>query len=153
MAKALLINQLIEHLGLTVHGFEQAIGVSHGRIRKAIERNSDITPGMIDTIVSTFPNISKTWLLTGEGAMLANPSEYKARHGTALVKEPAGMPKHPYKKVKDFPGTARQEQQPGSFDNISDKVRNTPINDLIEELYAEIARLSAEVEQLKKRET
>lgn len=38
----------------------------------------NLTPRFIDKIVDAFPEISKDWLLTGEGTMLAGESEVKA---------------------------------------------------------------------------
>lgn len=58
-----------DNQGVKVSKLEIEFGLSNGRISKAIDRDSEIKPEIIDKIVSKFPHLSKMWLETGEGDM------------------------------------------------------------------------------------
>ncbi|NCX93137.1 MAG: hypothetical protein EBX40_00460 [Gammaproteobacteria bacterium] len=70
MAKALILKQLLDLKRYSVNSFEQAIGVGTGTVRKAIERNAEISIALSEKIRNKFPDVRKEWLLTGEGEML-----------------------------------------------------------------------------------
>lgn len=63
------IRQFIGHLGLTVSEFEGKVGLSNGSVSKMGDGTRRKT---IDKISNSFPELSKVWLLTGEGEMLAS---------------------------------------------------------------------------------
>lgn len=63
------IRQFIRHLGLTVSEFEGKVGLSNGSVSKMGDGTRRKT---IDKISNSFPELSKVWLLTGEGEMLAS---------------------------------------------------------------------------------
>ena len=63
------VRQFIRHLGLTVSEFEGKVGLSNGSVSKMGDGTRRKT---IDKISNSFPELSKVWLLTGEGEMLAS---------------------------------------------------------------------------------
>lgn len=76
MAKAAILKDLIEDLGMSVYQFEKIIGASPSSISKAISRNSRITMDTIEKITGSIPNVSRNWLLTGMGEpLLHTPQE------------------------------------------------------------------------------
>ena len=61
------IRQFISCIGLTVSEFEGKAGLSNGSVSKMGDGTRRTT---IDKISNSFPELSKVWLLTGEGEML-----------------------------------------------------------------------------------
>ena len=61
------IRQFISYVGLTVSEFEGKAGLSNGSVSKMGDGTRRAT---IDKISNSFPELSKVWLLTGEGEML-----------------------------------------------------------------------------------
>ncbi len=61
---------LLNHIGLSVSAFEQAIGASNGSIRKAIEEGRGLNSTTIEKIVSKYPQYNYDWLIVGRGNML-----------------------------------------------------------------------------------
>ena len=61
------IMEYIKHSGISVHKFENASGLSVGYLRQLRKEPSR---EKIKSIISAFPDINETWLLTGEGEML-----------------------------------------------------------------------------------
>lgn len=64
------ISQLIKAKGITPHKFEVSIGASNSMVSRAIRNNTDITSEWLVKIISTYPEVSEKWLLTGEGEMM-----------------------------------------------------------------------------------
>jgi hypothetical protein len=69
MAKALILRQLIDKLGLQMATFERSIGVSNATIKSAIERDSEISINVVGKIVTAYPQVNIDWLTTGKGNM------------------------------------------------------------------------------------
>lgn len=67
MAKALIINRLLEELGIKISVLERELGLSNGTLQKAIDRQSDISTRVFEKIVEKYPDVNKDWLLTGNG--------------------------------------------------------------------------------------
>lgn len=65
----------IEHTGLATSRFESLCGLSNGYVRNL---KSQIGEDKLSTILNAFPELSKIWLLTGEGSMLVNASNTAA---------------------------------------------------------------------------
>lgn len=57
----------IEHTGLATSRFENLCGLSNGYVRNL---KSQIGEDKLSNILNVFPELSKIWLLTGEGEML-----------------------------------------------------------------------------------
>ena len=61
----------IEHTGLATSRFENLCGLSNGYVRNL---KSQIGEDKLSNILNVFPELSKIWLLTGEGSMLVDNS-------------------------------------------------------------------------------
>ena len=67
-----IINNILEYSGLNPKSFSEKIGLDRPQAIYDIQKGKtkNISPNMADKIVSAFPEINRTWLLTGEGEML-----------------------------------------------------------------------------------
>ena len=78
----------IEHTGLATSRFESLCGLSNGYVRNL---KSQIGEDKLSNILNVFPELSKIWLLTGEGSMLvnnsANPSNTSAPAAPSSIQE------------------------------------------------------------------
>ena len=76
------LKAFLELEGLSVRQFENIIGSSDGKIAKFIQTNSSLKSDTLCKIMEFFPQLSITWLLTGNGSMLiseeatSNDDEY-----------------------------------------------------------------------------
>lgn len=61
------LSAFIEYKGLTNAGFEKKCGLSNGYIRNF---KGNLGVKKLDDILTTFPELSKDWLLFGKGSML-----------------------------------------------------------------------------------
>lgn len=65
------ILQFIEYKGLTVQQFEKNVGLSNAAVSKMGDNTRSTT---LDKISNMYPDLSRTWLLTGVGEMLKSAS-------------------------------------------------------------------------------
>jgi len=63
------IKQIIEKEGLQASSFADKIQVSPGAISHILNGRNDPSRNTIDKILNTFPHISSTWFIRGEGPM------------------------------------------------------------------------------------
>lgn len=66
------IQEFISYLGISVRAFERSIGVSSSTIRLA---KDNLSANLIDKTCSTYPVLSRIWLLTGDGEMILRPEQ------------------------------------------------------------------------------
>jgi len=66
------IRELVNSLGLRPHEFARSIGITNQCLNGWMSR--PITKGKAFAINRYYPNVSVSWLLTGEGKMLNSPS-------------------------------------------------------------------------------
>lgn len=69
--KALRIKQLIAYIGISNGKFADAIGVYRSDFSSCLSGRRTISEKLIDKIVSTYPMVRKSWLMVGDGEMLA----------------------------------------------------------------------------------
>lgn len=55
---------------MSIRSLEQSIGASNGLLSKAISKSTDISSQWVTKILEAYPDLSASWLLTGEGNML-----------------------------------------------------------------------------------
>ena len=67
-----IIDNLLLYSGLNPKSLSEKIGLERPQAIYDIQKGKtkNISPNMSDKIISAFPEISRTWLLTGEGEML-----------------------------------------------------------------------------------
>jgi len=115
------IEAVINWSGLSENAFAKKIGYSSGgSIYNKINGNRDINIKFITKIANTFPEINKTWILTGIGNMLTNSNTVIQRD-----KQPQNQPNN---NSKD------ELMTPERFDRLLDLMEDQQkaINSLIE---------------------
>lgn len=65
------IGEYIEAKGISYYAFENSLGASRGSISKAVKDGKSIGSQMLEKILSVYTDLNPTWLLTGQGEMLA----------------------------------------------------------------------------------
>jgi putative phage repressor len=83
----------IEYTGLATSRFESLCGLSNGYVRNL---KSQIGEDKLSTILNAFPELSKIWLLTGEGSMLVNTSNTSAPSPSSTEEKTARVPLIPF---------------------------------------------------------
>ncbi|PRD56984.1 S24 family peptidase [Sphingobacterium gobiense] len=75
------LDRVVQYFGLNVNSFAREIGLNRAeRLYQIKKGNYSISKNLASIIVDRFPEITETWLLTGEGQMLAS--------GASLAKIP-----------------------------------------------------------------
>lgn len=64
------IKDFIDFKGIAVSAFEKSIGMSNASFGKSLRNGGAIGSDKLENILSVYPELSVTWLLTGEGEML-----------------------------------------------------------------------------------
>ena len=89
MAELQRIESVIEWSGLSANAFAKRIGYkSGGSIYNKKDGSRSINLKLITKIANEFPQISKDWLLTGNGSMLL---EYKTDRPDQIIEEPSNL--------------------------------------------------------------
>ncbi len=60
----------IDSKELTISAFENSVGFSNSSFRKQLSKGGSIGSDKLEKILTTYPDLSPAWLLTGEGSML-----------------------------------------------------------------------------------
>lgn len=74
----------IKYKNLSQAKFERAIGVSNGFVNNI---SKGIGADKMQRILSTFPELNQTWLLTGEGSMLKQDNPQPKSEDTSLLQQ------------------------------------------------------------------
>ena len=69
--KVLRIRKLIAHLGISNGKFADAIGVYRSDFSNYLSGKRTISEKFVDKIVNAYPDVKKSWLMTGDGEMFA----------------------------------------------------------------------------------
>lgn len=77
MAKATILQYLIQHLDLNNYRFEQEIKASNGSIKKLMETNGDISENLIKKITERFPQVNSEWLRGNRAKMIIKATNQK----------------------------------------------------------------------------
>ena len=64
------IKEYIDYKGLTISKFEQSVGMSNATFGSALKRGGAIGTDKLENILSTYPDLSPLWVVTGEGSMI-----------------------------------------------------------------------------------
>jgi phage repressor protein C with HTH and peptisase S24 domain len=83
------VGQYIDKKGLSYYAFENSLNASRGSISKAVKEGKSIGSNTLEKILSAYPDLNATWLLTGDGEMLntnvaGNVTTYKLKSDTAV---------------------------------------------------------------------
>lgn len=104
----------IAHTGLATSRFESLCGLSNGYVRNL---KSQIGEDKSSAILNAFPELSKIWLLTGEGSMLVNNSANNLVN-TSNTSAPAPSPSSTEEETKRVP-LIPFEAQGGQLDGFA----------------------------------
>jgi len=66
-----IIQTLVQYKGMTYKSFAESIGAIAQNLYDIKGGKSDISKKMADKILAVYPEINRTWLLTGEGKMIS----------------------------------------------------------------------------------
>lgn len=64
------IKQFIDYNGIAVSAFEKSIGMSNASFGKSLRSGGAIGTDKLENILNTYPELSPSWLVSGEGPML-----------------------------------------------------------------------------------
>ena len=84
------IKQFIDAKGISIASFERSIGMSNASFGKSYKNGGAIGSDKIENILSVYPDINPSWLLTGSGKMLK--SEEAAATDNKKKKEKGVVP-------------------------------------------------------------
>lgn len=84
-----IILKLLEYSELNVKQFSERLGMKRGQAIYDIMsgKTKRVSEKLANQIISEFPEISKAWLLTGEGEMLKNNSAVAENHSISIAGE------------------------------------------------------------------
>ena len=68
------LKQYIDTKGIPIATFERSVGMSNASFGKSLKNKGAIGTDKLENILSIYPDISPSWLLTGEGPMLRTDS-------------------------------------------------------------------------------
>lgn len=63
------IKEYLDYKGVSINEFERVMGLSKSAFHKAIVNNASIGSDKIENFLQLYPEVSCTWLITGEGDM------------------------------------------------------------------------------------
>ncbi|MCM8873120.1 MAG: hypothetical protein NDJ65_07585 [Paludibacteraceae bacterium] len=97
------IQEIADKKAITITALETKLGASKGVLSRALRNDTDIQSKWLQIIVENYPDISPSWLLTGEGPMLKADSDGDVKVAKA---EPSadGLPLVPIEAVAGFNG-------------------------------------------------
>ena len=84
-----IIIKLLDYSKLNVKQFSEKLGMKRAQAIYDIisGKTKRISEKLANQIISAFPEISKTWLLTGEGEMQKNASAFADNHSISIAGE------------------------------------------------------------------
>ncbi len=108
--------EFIDHTGLTVNAFEKKAGLSQGYVKNF---KGDMGSKKMEDLLKSFPELNRTWLLTGEGEMLVDESGSQDRELEQPIDPSKGVRYYP-----NIPITASHiENMPNpSYDDLQYEV-------------------------------
>ncbi|MDJ0367227.1 helix-turn-helix transcriptional regulator [Hymenobacter sp. H14-R3] len=81
--------QLIQHLGLSKNAFAQSLDKTATVIQHLVDERNKPGYDLLCKVFDTYPNVSKDWLMLGQGPMLLEPTAPTASAPAAPLAAPA----------------------------------------------------------------
>ncbi len=82
------LKEYIDYKGISISAFEKSIGMANASFGKSLKNKGAIGTDKLENILNTYPDISPSWILNGEGDMLRVESDTN----TATVSYESGVP-------------------------------------------------------------
>lgn len=133
------LKEYIDYRGISVAAFERSIGMANASFGKSLKNKGAIGTDKLEKILSTYPEISPAWLMTGEGDMLKT----KRTSEPPQAQEPTNSE---HKDNKNQP--LAQEIPPLILDRLLNTIAEKDA--IIREQAEELGRLREQIEQFKK---
>lgn len=133
------LKEYIDYRGISVAAFERSIGMANASFGKSLKNKGAIGTDKLEKILSTYPDISPAWLMTGEGDMLKT----KRTPENPQAQEPANSE---HKDNKNQPLV--QDIPPLILDRLLNTIAEKDA--IIREQAEELGRLREQIEQFKK---
>ena len=64
------LKEFIDYKRISLNSFDKSIGASNGYIGKQIKNKASMGSDIIEKIISMYPDLNLTWLITGHGNMI-----------------------------------------------------------------------------------
>jgi len=81
--------QLIQHLGLSKNAFAQSLDKTATVIQHLVDERNKPGYDLLCKVFETYPNVSKDWLLLGQGSMMTSPTGPPAAAPASVLPPPA----------------------------------------------------------------
>lgn len=133
------LKEYIDYRGISVAAFERSIGMANASFGKSLKNKGAIGTDKLEKILSTYPEISPAWLMTGEGDMLKT----KRTPENPQAQEPTNSE---HKDNKNQP--LAQDIPPLILDRLLNTIAEKDA--IIREQAEELGRLREQIEQFKK---
>jgi phage repressor protein C with HTH and peptisase S24 domain len=88
------IKEYIDIKGITIAAFERSVGMSNASFGKSLKNKGAIGTDKLENILTAYPDISPTWLLTGAGSMILD--QHAAVVATPVSADDDGIPLIPF---------------------------------------------------------
>lgn len=129
------VKQFIDFKGISIAAFERSIGMANASFGKSLKNKGAIGSDKLEKILSTYPEISPTWLMTGNGSMLKTKGT-PSRQEAPLEAIPAT------KGTKNIQDHGKKEEKDNHLIN--------KLLDRIAQQAEEIGRLKSRIEELER---
>ncbi len=81
MCKILIrLKEFIDYQGIPTASFERSVGMSNGAFGKQLKAHGAIGTDKLENILLRYPDLSPTWLLTGDGEMFKSHNTPNTKH-------------------------------------------------------------------------
>lgn len=77
------IKEYIDSKGISIAAFERSLGMSNASFGKSLKNNGAIGTDKLENILSTYPDLSPSWLLTGNGNMIIDCNASEASYSNS----------------------------------------------------------------------
>ncbi len=74
------LKEYIDYRGISIAAFERSIGMANASFGKSLKNKGAIGTDKLEKILNVYPEISPSWLLTGDGKMLIEKCAFDSSH-------------------------------------------------------------------------
>ena len=128
-----IITKILSYSGLNGNSFSEKIGLNRPQAIYDIQRGKtmNISPKMADKIISVFPELNRTWLLTGEGEMLKGESPKMPDNQEKNAEDNINIPVNVLKTMEEQAASLRAQSETMRSLSESVKTRDRQIDRML----------------------